>query len=316
MKKIIVTLFIIFNSFILLSCNYQKDHTFKIIETYRITSSIGTTSFLSVDLPVSYGYQRIGDVEIENVDGYSFENKDGYQTLSTNIKGDGTEKIITITYEVTLLSGVNNWDGDTVDEYLIPTEFIDSDNESIVNIAKTLMIEGDKYKTAQNISEYVTKNINFDRSIKTKQKTLTASEVLANKKGVCEDYANAMTALLRASGIPAKSVSGLVFNNLKTSSDWSSPAGSHGWVEFYINGKWYFADPTWGNRYFTNPSGYHLSYGMQLVNIDSQGFQQMINEIDQKKFTILGAMTAPIKFLAWSEDQNAKITPKVDIVRK
>jgi hypothetical protein len=27
-------------------------------------------------------------------------------------------------------------------------------------------------------------------------------------------------------------------------------------------------------------------------------------------------MTAPIKFASWSEDQNAKITPKVDIVKK
>ena len=40
-----------------------------------------------------------------------------------------------------------------------------------------------------------------------------------------------MTALLRAAGIPAKSISGLVLNRLGNSSDWLSPAGCHAWVE-------------------------------------------------------------------------------------
>lgn len=314
--KTIYTLTIICIIFVLVSCNNQKDNTYQIIETYRITSSKGSTSSLSVELPISYGYQTIGDIRIENVDSYSYEQKDGYQTLLVDIKGEGTEKIITITYEVTLLNGVNNWNGDTSDEYLMPSEYIDSDNQSIVDVVKDLLIEGDDYKTAQNISKYVSQKIKFDNSTKINQKTLLASEVLANKEGVCGDYANVMTALLRASGIPARSISGLVFNDLKTSSDWTSPAGSHSWVEFYVNGKWYFDDPTWGNRYFANTDGYHLSYGTQPVSLDSNVFQEMIKEIENKKFKVIGAMTAPIKFVAWSDDLNATIIPKVDIIKQ
>lgn len=52
-----------------------------------------------------------------------------------------------------------------------------------------MIIKGDKYKTEQNISKYVSKIIEFDDSIKTNQKTLKSSEVLESKKGVCGDYA-------------------------------------------------------------------------------------------------------------------------------
>jgi hypothetical protein len=125
-----------------------------------------------------------------------------------------------------------------------------------------------------------------------------------------------MTALLRAAGIPAKSVSGLVFNRLSNSSDWSSPAGSHAWVEFCVDGEWYFDDPTWGNRYFMNSDGYHLSYGTQIGNINSQEYKNVIHKLEDDGFFIIGAMTAPIKFIAWSDDENTIIVPRVDISKK
>lgn len=316
MKKIFsFLLFFIILSY-LFSCNNQKGNTYQVIETYRITSSSEATSFLSVELPISYGYQLVGDIEVKNTDGYYFEEKGYYQTLYADIEGDGTEKTITITYDVTLFKGKYNWSDDTTDKYLLSSEYIDSDNQSIIDIANALTVDRDNYQTAKNISEYVSRNIEFDYTEKTNQNTNTASETLEMKEGVCGDYANLMTALLRASGIPAKSISGLVFNSLSESSDWSSPAGSHGWVEFLIDGEWYFDDPTWGDNYFTYSDGYHLSYGDQPSDIHLQAYQGMINEIENNGFAILGAMTAPIKFTAWSEDKNASVTPKVVITKK
>lgn len=316
MKKILSFLLLLGILTFLISCNNSKSNTYQVIETYRITSSSGTTSFLSVELPISYGYQYIGDIEIKNVDGYYFEQKDYYQTLYADIEGDGTEKTITITYDVTLFKGKYNWSDDATDEYLLPSEFIDSDNQSIIDIAKTLIVEGDDYQTAKNISEYVSKNIEFDYSTKINEKINTASETLEVKEGVCLDYANLMTALLRVSGIPAKKISGLALKRLNESSDWSSPAGSHAWVEFYANGKWYFDDPSWGDRNFDYSDGYHLSYGTQPTYIYLKEYQSMIHEIESNGFTILGAMTAPIKYTAWSEDKNASVIPKVDITKK
>ncbi len=177
------------------------------------------------------------------------------------------------------------------------------------------MDESDALKTAKRISNYVSRKIKFDNSTKINQDPLKASEVLQLKKGVCSDYANSMTALLRAAGIPARSVGGLVLNRLGNSSDWSSPAGAHAWVEFYIDGNWYFADPTWGNRYFMNSNGYHLSYGT-AIDIFSQEYKDTIDKIKSEGFHIIGSMTSPIRFTAWSDDENATIVPRVDITKK
>lgn len=314
MKKTFSFLLII--GVLLLHNSCKKSHTYIVNETYRITSSMGSTSFLAVDLPVGYGYQSIDNIKVENADRYYFEDKGDYQTLFAEINGNGSGKTIKISYDITLFDGINMWESDTLSDYLVPTEILDVANQSIVVIAKTLTVEGDEYKTAKNISKYVSKNIRFDHSKKANQKARTASEVIASRRGVCEDYANVMTAILRASGIPAKHITGLVYKRLTKSSDWSSPALSHAWVEFYADGKWHFADPTWGNLYFDNPDKYHLSYGTQLGDIRSQSYQEMIDEIKEKEFTVIASMSSPIKFTAWSKDEKASIIPKVDIIRQ
>jgi hypothetical protein len=308
---IIIIAIIIFSS-----CNNKKDNIYQITETYSILSAKNKTTYLSVDLPITYGYQSISNIEVLNTDYYFFEQKDGYQTLNAHLQGDGEEKTIILNYDITLSKGNINWDDNVNDQYLNPSEFIDSDNKKIIESAKSLIVKNDDLDTAKNISKYVSRKIKFDTSIKINQDSLKASEVLEVKKGVCVDYSNLMTALLRAAGIPAKSVSGLVFNRLSNSSDWSSPAGSHAWVEFCVDGEWYFDDPTWGNRYFMNSDGYHLSYGTQIGNINSQEYKNVIHKLEDDGFFIIGAMTAPIKFIAWSDDENTIIVPRVDISKK
>lgn len=46
---------------------------------------------------LSYGYQRIEDIKVQNVDAYYFEQKDDYQTVLAEINGDGTENEIIVT---------------------------------------------------------------------------------------------------------------------------------------------------------------------------------------------------------------------------
>jgi len=64
--------------------------------------------------------------------------------------------------------------------------------------------------------------------------------------GKCVDYANVMTTLLLACGIPAKNQYGVVGRN-------NERVGLHAWVEFLVplkNGgfKWLMSDPTWGDE--------------------------------------------------------------------
>lgn len=62
----------------------------------------------------------------------------------------------------------------------------------------------------------------------------TAEEAVSLRKGVCQDYAHVLTALLRMAGIPARYVTGLM----------RGEGESHAWVEANCRGYWYGIDPT------------------------------------------------------------------------
>lgn len=62
----------------------------------------------------------------------------------------------------------------------------------------------------------------------------TAAEAFEQKKGVCQDYAHILIALLRAEGIPARYASGLTLGQGMT----------HAWVQAHIDGCWHSFDPT------------------------------------------------------------------------
>jgi hypothetical protein len=304
-------------AFMLSSCSFFKTRSYQVTETYKFVCAEGSKAFLMVDLPISYGYQEVGKITVKNADEYYFEEKDGYQVLHAVISGDGGEKTIGIDYTVTLYAGEQSWSMDVRDEYLKPSENVDSDNEGIVEAARPLIVENDDYRTAKNISAFVTKAVRFDSSPRTNEITLPASEILKQKQGICNDYANLTAAMLRAAGIPARPVSGLVYNKLNKAADWSHPGGSHAWVEFYADGKWHFADPTWGNGYFDQPDGYHLSYGAEPVDITTEGYRaqfgELVKSIEDEGYKLVASMTAPLKFTAWSDDHKAMVTPRAEI---
>lgn len=65
---------------------------------------------------------------------------------------------------------------------------------------------------------------------------------LQSMRGVCQDYAHIMTALLRGIGIPCRYVSGYLVSN---NTDRSVPDATHAWVEAYLpQTGWIGFDPT------------------------------------------------------------------------
>ena len=66
----------------------------------------------------------------------------------------------------------------------------------------------------------------------------TAEEAIARGRGVCQDYAHGAIGLLRALGIPARYVSGLLASQI---------GETHAWIEFHHpDHGWLTADPTRG----------------------------------------------------------------------
>ncbi|WP_040948970.1 transglutaminase-like domain-containing protein [Gorillibacterium massiliense] len=312
--KVYIKFFILTNIIMLSlsACNISKTsktRVFQVTETYRVTSSKGSSVFLTVELPVSYGYQSIEAIEVKNVDVYYFEDKEDYRILHAELRGSNNEKEVKIKYKASLLNREHTWLMDNKAEYLSHNGIINADNQSIIKATLPLVVKNDEYLTAKKISSFVSKSIKFDGNEKINKDMISASDVLAEGKGICHDYANLTVAMLRSSGIPARVIEGLVYNDLKKSVDWSSSAGSHAWVEFYTLGKWHFADPTWGNSYFDKPDGYHLSYGADRSSKNKIDYKSIEND----GYKIIGAMTAPIRFSAWSDDFNASIIPRVVI---
>ncbi|MDZ4401285.1 transglutaminase family protein [Prosthecobacter sp.] len=69
------------------------------------------------------------------------------------------------------------------------------------------------------------------------------NEVMATKRGVCQDFAHLMTGICRSLGIPTRYVSGYLYNG--PDSHLRGAQASHAWCEIYLPGKgWFGLDPT------------------------------------------------------------------------
>lgn len=62
----------------------------------------------------------------------------------------------------------------------------------------------------------------------------TAEEAIEQRRGVCQDYAHILAALLRMDRIPARYVGGMMLGE----------GATHAWVEFYDGTTWWGVDPT------------------------------------------------------------------------
>ncbi len=72
-------------------------------------------------------------------------------------------------------------------------------------------------------------------------------DVVAQRRGVCQDFAHLMLAILRSNGIPARYVSGYIeaYDPEVTQAELVGAAASHAWVEVYLpGGTWWGLDPT------------------------------------------------------------------------
>jgi transglutaminase-like putative cysteine protease len=296
---------------------FNPQRTFNIIETYRITSEYGAETFLRVTLPMSGAYQEITNLQVDGAIDYEIDYFDGWRELTARVPTSGYEVTITISYTARLFRNAGTWDGEVRPEYILPQQFVDSDNESIIELAEQLHGAND-FQTARNIFNHT------NRTITTRTGTFAsegddptqpyASEILLNPVGVCYDYAILMTALLRAQGIPARMISGLSLNiPLDRGGDWSHPGVAHSWVEFYADGAWHFADPTWGRRYFNRNGTVHLSFGTFEAYIRSDFQRNRFAAIEDDGFIIRGAMSAPLSFTVFSTDENTIVTPGADV---
>jgi transglutaminase-like putative cysteine protease len=106
------------------------------------------------------------------------------------------------------------------------------------------------------------------------------TDIIRNRKGVCQDFAHIMIAAMRSLRLPVRYVSGY----LRSNANYQGAAASHAWVSVYVPGQgWASFDPTndliptdghvtlaWGRDYsdVTPLKGITLGGGGQSVEVE------------------------------------------------
>jgi transglutaminase-like putative cysteine protease len=126
-------------------------------------------------------------------------------------------------------------------EYLRESDFI-NESPQLLQLRDELQAyrRADPLTLVQELNQGVFESFYYDTEA-TKVDSPIA-QALESRKGVCQDFAQIMIALLRPLGIPARYVSGYLFHS---KDDTSADGASHAWVEVYLPRLgWVGFDPT------------------------------------------------------------------------
>lgn len=182
-------------------------------------------------------------------------------------------KVIGVAAELRLSDKPNPMPVMDLKSFLAPEPYIESDHELIQARAQALRAP-DPLTTSRQIYQWVADNIEYAGYIQEQRGVLYA---LQHRKGDCTEYADLFVALARASGIPARTVSGYVHGESAV----LKARDYHDWAEFYHDGRWYVADPQ--KRAFMAKSSHYLA-----VRIGTTGHSEPWNKARQFFATMKG----------------------------
>jgi len=236
--------------------------------TYKVTDTLTFTTDKETKLSVSYNlgslsnspYQKELDLKVtgENAE-ITSENSVNKKLTATSYLNSGEQ----LQYQVTRTiqtSGIkytkdlSKTSGDyskfsDYNKYTTATDKIESDNSAIIDKSKELFVGiTNPYYKVKKAYEFVNSYMNYDESNKNKG----ALNALQTSRGVCEDYSELFVALLRASGVPARVVTGYWIDNENFYNDIANgDAYRHAWAEYYLpEYGWIIVEPT--NIYYYN----------------------------------------------------------------
>jgi len=312
-------IFIVLGAFFQLSANVH----YHVAESYTFSGGdIDTPVYLGVILPKSGPYQQIENVHI-SWDGAL--QKDAFDFVDavklSGVKRTGKDLVATFEYEVTLPQGYVSWSAPVERFQRLPQSGIESDCECIREKAASITGKGKLGGNAYKIYSFTADYLVYERE---NVDCTGQSAISALKSGscVCSGYARLMTALCRASDIPSQMVLGLVYPDPMFRSNITSfpqnPYEAHAWVEYYSEGSWKMADPTWGAKrlnfmQFNRNDSRHLVYG-ELEHVLAVDANLEVWAIDQAKFMLGDAHC--FRYIAVSDSTQISFLPEVSIQRK
>ena len=282
----------------------------------------GASVYLGVMIPKSGPYQQVENVQI-SWDGFRQEETFDFMDAVklSGMKRGAEDQVATIEYEVTLPQGYVSWSAPVEGFQHLPQAGIESDCECIKEKAASIISkeqsDGNPYKIYSFTTDYLTYSRENEDCT-----GLSAMSALKIGSCVCSGYARLMTALCRASDIPSQMVLGLVYPDPMFRSSITSfpknPYEAHAWVEYYSEGSWKMADPTWGTKrlnlmQFNRNDSRHLVYG-ELEHVLSVDAELETWALSQAEF-ILGSDHC-FRYIAVSDSKQVSFLPEVSIQRE
>lgn len=177
------------------------------------------------------------------------------------------------------------------EEYTKSTKYIKSDNLEIITLANTLKYSDNALEQITYLTNWVHQYLEYDLIYA--DSVEDSIKVLAERKGVCDEFSILLAAILRAQGFPVKYVTGIA----STSYYWEN----HAWLEVYIpNQGWVPVDPTYNEVGLVDSSHIIISKvsdpsesqdiitASNAVYLDFNERKQTYRINDKKNFTELG----------------------------
>lgn len=186
-------------------------------------------------------------------------------------------------------------------EFLLPTSYTEVTEEIIClmddvpNIS--LLEQADQemtpiysvYDWLNSLCNYIRSHFVYDPEATTV--STKAYELIANQRGVCQDFAHLMIAVCRAKGIPARYVSGYHFVGDLQGGTADFEQASHAWVEAYVPQLgWCSFDPT--NQTAFDDRYVKLGHGRDYLDIvpvkgiyRGTGHQTLTVKVDVQKLS-------------------------------
>jgi len=145
-------------------------------------------------------------------------------------------------------------------EHLKASAMLDTRDEEIIKLAGAIDLTGlDAPAAAERVRRFVHKYIKAkDMSVG----FATASEVCRTRTGDCTEHAVLLAALLRAKGVPARVVSGLIY--IDEFAGKKNVFGYHMWSQALVDGQWVNLDATLGEG--TPYDAAHITLSVSSLN--------------------------------------------------
>ena len=200
-----------------------------------------------------------------------------------------------------------------VQAYVNPDKFRDSSkvSDSVKSLSNQIVGgETDDYAKIFLLHKWVAENIyyDYDAYFGDMGTFYSSADILANKRSVCEGYANLLKDLILAQGIPCMKATTYALGVSSSGGSFSVSAdeantdrSNHAHVEAWVGGRWVVMDATWdsnnkyegGSYYKDAPTGfYYFDITPEALAMDHKYITRADGQLKMQNGTVTGADTS------------------------